>query len=761
MDAPDDRRTIIARLHKQATELEEQVKRFVTAERIQYDLQARLDLQLKTQTQLLRLSERLHHCRDEAGVAALVAEGLVEHFEFEKAVVMVYSRTLAPPSAVALDGYYAEGEADRVRQAVADFLYVPGPGQADIRVERNQPPALLGMDDRVSVVCRSSTGDLLGCIVFGTSRDRGDFHRTIDDKDRPVWETVASLTSTALENARLYEELARERESLKKARDHLRELNEQLELLVRERTRALAESESRFKELYWESQRNSEMYRTLLDVSPDPIIVCDVRGWPVYLNPAFSRVFGWTFDEVKGRSIAFVPPEEQPESDEMIRKVVNGISFSNQETRRYTKDGRIIDVSISGASYFDQAGKAAGSIIHLRDITNRKKLEEELSKVGKLKAVGRLAGGIAHDFNNLFSGILMNAQLAEQVLARDPAGAVGYLSGIQQATERAAALTQQLLTFAEGGAPVRRAASIAQLIKDSVEYLSCGSGVQYAFTLPESLWPVEIDHGQMSQVISHLVINAAQAMDGAGVIQVTGQNVALREEDTGTSLPLKPGRYVKVSIEDHGRGIPAENLQRVFDPYFSTKDGGSGLGLAITFSIVSKHHGYISVDSRLNQGSTFHVYLPATETDSCAMGSGSGENRPAAGEGSILVMDDEEILRQLVTDLLTSYGYEVTTAADGEQAVKLYDQALSRGQAFDVVLMDLTVPGRMGGKDAMQRLLEIDPHVKAVVCSGYSNDPIMADYRRYGFQGVVGKPYRAERLIEELNRILHNSDSHE
>ena len=553
----------------------------------------------------------------------------------------------------------------------------------------------------------------------------------------------------------------RELDELRQERDRLRSLNEQLEAVVRERTRALAESESRFKELYWESQRNSEMYRTLLDVSPDPIIVCDVRGWPVYLNPAFSRVFGWTFDEVKGRSIAFVPPEEQPENDEMMQKVVNGTSFSNQETRRYTKDGRIIDVSISGASYFDQAARAAGSIIHLRDITNRRKLEEELSKVGKLKAVGRLAGGIAHDFNNIFAGILVNAQLAEQSLARDPAGAARYLTGIQQGTERAAALTQQLLTFAEGGAPVRRAASIARLIQDSVGCLSHGSGAQYEFALPEDLWPVEIDHGQMSQVISNLVINATQAMDGAGVIRVTGENVTLREEDTGASLPLKPGRYVKVSIEDHGGGIPEENLQRIFDPYFSTKRGGTGLGLAITFSIVTKHHGYISVDSQLNRGSTFHVFLPATETASFPFASSSADNGPAAGKGRILVMDDEEILRQLVTDLLTSYGYEVTTAADGERAVELYSQGMSCGQAFDLVMMDLTVPGRMGGKEAMERLLEIDPQVKAIVCSGYSNDPIMAEFRRYGFQGVVGKPYRAERLMEELDRILHGSESRE
>lgn len=261
---------------------------------------------------------------------------------------------------------------------------------------------------------------MFGFVVFGNSRKRAAFHRRIDPIDRSMWETIKGITTSAFEHSRLYNQLAMERESLKKARDNLEELNEKLERIILERTRELAESKDEYRQLYLESERTGELYLTLLDSSPDPIVVYDIKGIPVYLNPAFSRVFGWRFEEVKGKRIDFVPPENRLETDDLIAKVVKrGEKFSNHETRRYTKDGRVIDVSISGATYSSESGQLMGSVIHLRDITNQKRMEEELLKVRKLESVGVLAGGIAHDFNNTLSGILMSAQLMEVKLEQN------------------------------------------------------------------------------------------------------------------------------------------------------------------------------------------------------------------------------------------------------------------------------------------------------------------------------------------------------
>jgi PAS domain S-box-containing protein len=646
-------------------------------------------------------------------------------------------------------------ETDAVREAAASLLLAPRQGEDDIRIQTICPLQNLGMHESAFVVCRSSTAEPLGCIAFGTGRERQACHRKIDHRDKPLCESIASLTATAFENARLYGQLIREREDLKQVRDHFRELNEKLERSVTERTRALADSEEKFRRLYLESRQTGQMYRTLLDAFPDPVVVYDIEGKPTYLNLAFTNVFGWAIEEVQGRCIDFVPVENQPETDDMIRKVHNGIQFSNQETRRVTKDGRILDVSISAAIYFDELGNAAGSIAHIRNITDHKKLEEHLLKVVKLEAVGLLAGGIAHDFNNILAGILMNVQLAEKMLGNQDRVVVNYLAGIEHATERASALTQQLLTFAKGGAPVRRSASIAQLIRDSAGFILRGSNVKCEFVLPEDLLPVEMDQGQISQVVNNLIINADQAMRDGGIINVRARNLLLTEDGLVPRLPLKPGPYVKVSVEDQGHGIPGEYLERIFDPYFSTREKGSGLGLAITFSIVSKHHGYISVESEVGIGSKFHVYLPAADISPTCLNEAESQESPVIqGRGKILVMDDEEILRNLAGELLTGFGYEVQAARNGEEAIELYEKALSEGNGFHAVIMDLTIPGGMGGRETIKKLIEIDPAAKAIVCSGYSNDPIMADYLCYGFKGVVNKPYRAQDLVKEIDRVL-------
>jgi CheY-like chemotaxis protein len=277
-----------------------------------------------------------------------------------------------------------------------------------------------------------------------------------------------------------------------------------------------------------------------------------------------------------------------------------------------------------------------------------------------------------------------------------------------------------------------------------------GSDVRCEFHISEDLWKVEVDEGQISQAIANLLINADQAMQGGGVIRVSAENVNLR---LGDGLPLKEGRYVKVTIEDEGIGIPQEHLPKIFDPYFTTKHSGSGLGLAASYSIIKSHDGYIRVESQLGGGTKFYIYLPASRKEITP--STDTKEKPIEGKGRILVMDDEDMIRTVLGDLLTQIGYEVEFARDGKEAIDLYKRAGESSRPYDVVIMDLTIPGGMGGKEAIKRLLEIDQGIKAIVSSGYSNNPVMSKYKEYGFRGVVSKPYSIEDLAETLHKVLN------
>lgn len=389
-------------------------------------------------------------------------------------------------------------------------------------------------------------------------------------------------------------------------------------------------------------------------------------------------------------------------------------------------------------------------------IIDRKQAEDEIEQLEvqteKLESLGLLAGGIAHDFNNLLTAIMGNISLAKIYMPAE-GRAKDMLNEAEKASERARDLTLQLLTFAKGGAPIKETASINSIIKDSAGFALRGSNIAFDLVAPDGLWHVDVDAGQMSQVFHNLVINASHAMPNGGTISVHCENLDLQN---ACDVPiLEPGRYVKISIKDQGIGISGEYLTRIFDPYFTTKQKGSGLGLAMVYSIVRKHDGHITVESELGTGSTFHIYLPASAKEaeqkaSCA---------PVfshEGTGRILIMDDEEIVRNIAGEVLKTFGYEVTFSGDGAEALSAYQQAVLQKRPFVLVIMDLTVPGGMGGMEMMQRLLELDPHARALVSSGYSNDPVMADYQKFGFKGVVSKPYNVLSLAEAVKKALES-----
>ena len=384
----------------------------------------------------------------------------------------------------------------------------------------------------------------------------------------------------------------------------------------------------------------------------------------------------------------------------------------------------------------------------LEQMAERQRIEDELLKARKIKSVGVLAAGIAHDFNNLLTGILGYVSLAK-VVAQTNATVVAYLTAAEQACQRATALTQQLLTFAKGGAPVRHTVSIVELLQECVSFALRGANVRGDIQIVKDLWPVDVDAGQINQVIHNIVLNAMQAMPGGGAVQMRAENIVLA---AGVPFPLPDGRYVKITVQDSGCGIPKEVLSNIFDPYFTTKSEGSGLGLATAYAIVIKHEGYITIASEVGVGTTVIIYLPASQK--AAVSATTHAPVPLSGSGRILVMDDEDMVRSVSRHLLENLGYTVECVQDGTEAVAAYQRAQATGQPFAAVILDYTIPGGMGGLETLTHLRTIDPQITALLSSGYANNPVMADWAYYGFSGVVAKPYTLAQLQEALHNVL-------
>ena len=447
-------------------------------------------------------------------------------------------------------------------------------------------------------------------------------------------------------------------------------------------------------------------------------------------------------------ALDMVIPEDRERAATNIARVWNGEEIGGVEYTALRKDGGAFPVFIQAALRMEE-GKPAGLRGVVVDLTERKQMEEELLRAQKLESIGVLAGGIAHDFNNILAALMGNISLAKEDIPKDDP-VHELLEEAERASARARALTQQLLTFSKGGAPVRKIASLEEIVRESSAFALRGSSCRCDLVIEKDLWPVAIDAGQINQVIHNLVINADQAMPRGGVIDIRMENHVIAK---GSRIPLEPNRYVKISIRDRGAGIPPEHLDKVFDPYFTTKQKGSGLGLATAFSIAKRHNGHLAVKSKLGDGSTFDLYLPAVEfqeaTEDKAVSDGIQK-----GRGKVLVMDDEMTIRNVITLMLNRLGYDVLTAAHGEEAMESYRKAESSGEPFDAVIVDLTIPGGMGGKQVMDELKRFRPDVRVVVSSGYSNDPIMSNYEEYGFCGVVAKPFNLEELSAVLKKAV-------
>lgn len=503
-----------------------------------------------------------------------------------------------------------------------------------------------------------------------------------------------------------------------------------------------------------------ERLSVTLDAIADGVVATDIDGKIALINPIAQKLSGWSEAEALGKTfdeVLLFKKEDKPIPLNLItqRILQRGEAVASNGTsgdiRLISRNGseRIIEGKASPI-LTDDGGQMLGVVLVFSDVTNQRKIEDELQKTDKLDAVGILAGGIAHDFNNFLTAVQGNVALVKRSLKGNEAAAK-HLTDAETACIHARSLTQQLLTFSRGGTPVKKVTLAGDLVRTSADFAVRGSQVRCECEIAPDLWPVEIDTGQISRVINNLVINAQQAMPGGGVIRIAAQNVRISHDTLGQQIPLPAGNYIEITVQDQGIGIPKEYLSRIFDPYFTTKQQGNGLGLAVSYSIIRNHDGYVIVESELGVGSTFSIYLPSslkdisrTETETIQM---------PTSKLKVLVMDDQELIVELIHDLLTEEGHAAVTAKDGVEAIARYLEAKESGQPFDVVIMDLTIPGGMGGKETMQRLLEIDSHTRAIVSSGYSNDPITANYKNYGFAAVVAKPFDLDELLQVIQDV--------
>jgi PAS domain S-box-containing protein len=504
-------------------------------------------------------------------------------------------------------------------------------------------------------------------------------------------------------------------------------------------------------------RQSEERYRELADLLPQPVFETDVRGNITFANRNAFESFSYSREDLLGglNVMDMVIPEDRRRAEINMKRALRIDRLETTgEYSALRKDGSTFPfiVCVNRIVHEKQTVGLRGIVV---DLTERKRTEAELLNIQRLESIAVLAGGIAHDFNNLLTAILGNISLA-QLHTSVEGQLLHLLNEAEKASLRAKELSHRLLTFSKGGSPLKKTTALGELAKETVALALIDRKVKAEFAIADDLWMADCDPVQMGQVITNLVINASEAMPQGGTVSFTVGNVLPGQDQ---ALSGKKGKHIKLTVADRGVGIPDEFLSRIFDPYFTTKplgaQKGSGLGLSIVHSIIKKHDGIITVASRQGIGSVFAVYLPASPMEP-AMGAEQWA-RARSSKGRILVMDDEETVREVLGTLLEFLGYEAQLVKDGTEAIDAYRVAMESGRSFSAVIMDLTIRGGMGGRETIQRLMALDPEAKAIITSGYANDPIMFDYNSHGFCGVVAKPYKIQQLDETLRSVLQEN----
>jgi len=504
---------------------------------------------------------------------------------------------------------------------------------------------------------------------------------------------------------------------------------------------------------------NEKNYRMITESTSDLIGKIDLTGKYIYVSPSHS-IFGYKKEDLLGKiGMDFIHPDDSKDLPKLLQDSIENPrnEIEMLEYRFKDKYNNWHDLHCKFNFILNNEGIPESLMVISRDITEMKKAEGELQKMQKLQSVGTLAGGIAHDFNNILTGVFGNISLAKLNTSKDHKN-YRYLSQAEKSMYRATQLTKQLLTFAKGGSLIKENVKISELINEVVKFDLSGSNVKPIFKEADDLWNSEIDKGQISQVFSNLTINANQATPNGGYLYITMGNIRfLRDNEI---LGLEKGPYIKIIFQDEGIGIDEKYCKSIFDPYFTTKQAGHGLGLATSYSIIKKHKGDINVESELGTGTKFIVYLPAIELNYSKEINNPSVNTDIGkvAKASVLIMDDEEMICKLATEMIQELGHSVKSTMDGEETISVYKESIKKNEPFDIVIMDLTIPGGMGGKETIAHILKINPNAKVIVSSGYSSGAEIANYLKYGFKEILEKPYTMENLKATLDSVLKSEE---
>ncbi len=504
-------------------------------------------------------------------------------------------------------------------------------------------------------------------------------------------------------------------------------------------------------------KKSEEKYRRLLETTSEGFLLTNYDNKIIDANQSLCNMLGYSMDEIMGKTpFDLVDCENR----KIFEKQISMVKVSRHRTYEIflrKKNKEIFPALFNATTLMDKNENNISSFAFVTDLTKQKKDEKELQKMEQLNSIGTLAGGIAHDFNNIMTGLFGNISIAKSEIPKEHP-AFKTLEKAENSINRARKLTHQLLTFAKGGAPVQEHIPIDKLAREVIMFDLSGSSIKPVFNNPKDLWRAKADKAQMQQVFSNITINAVQAMPHGGHLYVNFENT----EITGNSdIPLKSGAYIKIVIKDQGAGIDKKHLDHIFDPYFTTKERGSGLGLATVYSIINRHSGFIEVDTGSDTGTAFTFYLPAIIKPhvhgTIKKDHHNGKKDKTTdiyGKARILVMDDEEMIREVASEMLKRKGYTVETASDGKMAIEMYKDSMAGQAPFDAIIMDLTIPGGMGGEKALKGILAINPEAVVIVSSGYGEDPVMSDYAEYGFKGIIAKPYIMDNLDKILKQVL-------
>jgi PAS domain S-box-containing protein len=498
-----------------------------------------------------------------------------------------------------------------------------------------------------------------------------------------------------------------------------------------------------------------ERLNIILASIADGVIATDLQGRIVMMNKSAENLTGWNKDDADNHDVNdvlhIVDEIDKTSHSNLVDRIVKAgknIDFTNAALL-FTKNGSMLSVELSGAPICTAEGVNVGVVIVLRNVTEKKKFMENMLRAQKLESIGVLAGGIAHDFNNLLGGIFGYIDMANESIADHKYDDVSkQLEKALNVFNRAKALTMQLLTFSKGGSPVRKTLDLTTIIRNSIQFALSGSNIESEIVIENNLYTCDCDENQISQVIDNIVINAKQAMPQGGKLLINAENInAVRLPSEITPVNSV---YIHISIADQGIGIPKEILSRIFDPFFSTKEIGHGLGLATVYSIMQRHDGDVTVESEPGKGSTFHLYLPASKSN---VSSAVTTDVVHKGTGKVLIMDDEIFLLDIIGDILVSLGYKAVKVSNGQDALYAYKESINNNDPFVASILDLTIPGGMGGREVVAEIRKINPEAIVIAASGYSDDPVMADPQLSGFSASIAKPFRKKSLIEMLDNL--------